>query len=242
MTRELIIQLRDALETARERYGAIDPDFHPGEDETGDEDPIHEEAEEIDVAIKAAAAFLSKHGDMMTEIGGKISRPLFRINQWPLRTLVHDVPGRVTIVDEPKYVEPCEQLDLAAAVLRGWPIAVVLRRLAGGAYRPLDQRSARVLGAIMGLKDPNRCAVYLVQDSTGSSLTLDSNGLSISTILDHKGRWEVQRALETAGRKGQANRLEHMANAWSDFPLTIHEVLDEPAADEIAEWLDRAST
>lgn len=177
---------------------------------------------------------------MTTEI--RISRPLFRLHQWPIRTLVHDVPGRVTIVGEPLFVEPCEQLDLASAVLRGWPIVVAFRRLAGGAYRPLGQRSGRVLGAIMGLKDPNRCAVYLAQDTTGASLTLEPHGLALSTILDHKGRWEAQRALETAGHDGQANRLEHMANAWSDFPLMVHEVLDGPAADEIAEWLDRAST
>lgn len=61
--RELIIQLRDALETAYERYGAIDPDYHPGETDSsgdGDEDePLHEEADEIDAALEAANAYLA---------------------------------------------------------------------------------------------------------------------------------------------------------------------------------------
>lgn len=237
---DLVRQLRDALATALERYGMIDPDYHPGENEddseSDEDDPIHTEAEEIEAALKAADAFLA---EQVTEI--KLSRPLFRLHQWPLRTLIHGVPGRVTIVGEPLSVDPRDQLSLAAAVLRGWPVVVTLRRLAGGAYRPLDQRSARVLGALMALTNPYLCAVYLVQDSMGAALTLEPNDLTLATILDHKGRWEAGRALEAAGHDGQANRLEHLANTWSDFHLTVHEVLDLPAADEIATWMDRST-
>lgn len=59
--RELIVQLRDALETAQERYGAIDPDYHPGdgEDDDDDDEPLHEEAEEIADALEAANAYLT---------------------------------------------------------------------------------------------------------------------------------------------------------------------------------------
>ncbi len=55
----LVGQMRAALGSALERYGAIAPDIEPGEEPAEDEDPgLRDELEEISAAIEAADAFL----------------------------------------------------------------------------------------------------------------------------------------------------------------------------------------
>lgn len=63
--RDLIIQLRNAIATAQERYDMIAPDMRPGEPPAADEDeddPLREEVEEIDAASVAADAYLKSTG------------------------------------------------------------------------------------------------------------------------------------------------------------------------------------